>query len=226
MGTDANQNPGCLGSILRLFGVGTEAPPSVEPLPYRRRDDFLSPAELSFYRALSAAVGGQAHICPKVNLADIFFVVKPNENRSARGRISQKHVDFLLCDSQSMKPLAGIELDDSSHARADRQKRDALVDGVFAAAGLPLVRIPAAASYSPADLALKLATHVAGTAAPVSISTMTPTVDASSAGDAAPLCPKCGVSMVLRTASKGKQAGKQFYGCPNYPKCRETRPVG
>lgn len=226
MGTDANQNPGCLGSVLRLFGIGTEAPSPDTALPYRRRDDFLSAAELSFYRALSAAVGAQAHICPKVNLADIFFVVKPNENQGARGRISQKHVDFLLCDSQSMKPLAGIELDDSSHARADRQERDALVDGVFAAAALPLVRIPAAASYSPADLALKLATHLSGTAPAVSTATVAPTPGAAAPGGTDPICPKCGVPMVLRTAGKGEQAGRQFYGCPNYPKCRETRPVG
>ncbi|MDO8987670.1 MAG: DUF2726 domain-containing protein [Coriobacteriia bacterium] len=226
MGTDANQNPGCLGSVLRLFGIGTEAPPSDKSLPYRKRDDFLSPAELSFYRALSAAVGTQAHICPKVNLADIFFVVKPNENQGARGRISQKHVDFLICDAQSMKPLAGIELDDSSHSRADRQERDALVDGVFATAGLPLVRVPTAASYSPANLALKLATHLSGTAPVVPTPTMAPAVEAPSLGDTPPTCPKCGVPMLLRTASKGEQAGRQFYGCPSYPKCRETRPVG
>lgn len=225
MGTDANQNPGCLGSVLRLFGIGTEAPPSDKSLPYRKRDDFLSSAELSFYRALSVAVGAQAHICPKVNLADIFFVVKPNENQGARGRISQKHVDFLLCDSLSMKPLAGIELDDSSHARADRQERDALVDSVFAVAALPLVRIPAAASYSPADLASKLAIHLSATAPTISTTTP-PVVEASGSGDTSRTCPKCGVPMVLRTASKGEQAGRQFYGCPNYPKCRETRPAG
>ena len=189
MGTDANQNPGCLGSILRLFGIGTEAPASDKSLPYRKRDDFLSAAELSFYRALSAAVGTQAHICPKVNLADIFFVVKPNENQGARGRISQKHVDFLLCDSQSMKPLAGIELDDSSHARADRQDRDALVDAVFAAAGLPLLRIPAAASYSPADLALKVATHLSGTTAAEAAPPTAP-VEATAPGGAPPICAK------------------------------------
>ncbi len=226
MGTDANQNPGCLGSVLRLFGIGTEAAPSEESLPYRKRDDFLSAAELSFYRALSAAVGTQAHICPKVNLADIFFVARPNENQGARGRISQKHVDFLLCDSQSMKPLVGIELDDSSHARADRQERDAFVDGVFSAAGLPLVRISAAASYNPADLALKLATHLSRTSTPAPTPTVMPAAGTASLGDSPPTCVKCGVPMVLRTASKGEQAGRQFYGCPNYPKCRETRPVG
>lgn len=40
-----------------------------------------------------------------------------------------------------------------------------------------------------------------------------------------PQCPKCGVPMVLRTARRGDRAGSQFYGCPNYPHCRQTRPA-
>jgi predicted RNA-binding Zn-ribbon protein involved in translation (DUF1610 family) len=34
------------------------------------------------------------------------------------------------------------------------------------------------------------------------------------------ICPKCGSKLVLRTANKGENAGKQFYGCSNFPKCR------
>lgn len=34
------------------------------------------------------------------------------------------------------------------------------------------------------------------------------------------LCPKCGAIMVKRKAAKGPNAGKEFYGCSNYPKCR------
>ena len=34
-----------------------------------------------------------------------------------------------------------------------------------------------------------------------------------------PICPKCGRLLVLRTASKGPYAGKQFWGCSGYPKC-------
>lgn len=34
------------------------------------------------------------------------------------------------------------------------------------------------------------------------------------------LCPKCGAPMVLRKAAKGKNVGKEFYGCSRYPKCR------
>jgi len=36
------------------------------------------------------------------------------------------------------------------------------------------------------------------------------------------ICPRCGGQLVLRTASKGPNAGSQFYGCSNYPKCRFT----
>ena len=42
----------------------------------------------------------------------------------------------------------------------------------------------------------------------------------------APLCPKCGAPMVLRTAKRGERAGKQFYGCSMYPKCRGIVNVG
>ncbi|OQK15122.1 nuclease [Methyloprofundus sedimenti] len=43
--------------------------------------------------------------------------------------------------------------------------------------------------------------------------------------NAANTCPKCGEAMVLRTAKRGDNQGKQFWGCSGYPKCREVRPA-
>ncbi len=34
------------------------------------------------------------------------------------------------------------------------------------------------------------------------------------------LCPRCGSAMVLRTARKGANAGGQFWGCSQFPKCK------
>lgn len=34
------------------------------------------------------------------------------------------------------------------------------------------------------------------------------------------LCPRCGAPMVRRTAAKGVNAGKEFYGCSRFPRCR------
>jgi four helix bundle suffix protein len=41
----------------------------------------------------------------------------------------------------------------------------------------------------------------------------------------APHCPKCGQTMVLRTARQGPNAGSQFWGCSGYPNCRGTRKI-
>lgn len=40
-----------------------------------------------------------------------------------------------------------------------------------------------------------------------------------------PQCPKCGSSMVRRTAKQGPNAGKAFFGCSSYPKCRSILPA-
>ena len=38
-------------------------------------------------------------------------------------------------------------------------------------------------------------------------------------------CPKCGGSMILRTATRGRNAGNQFWGCSAYPKCKIVQSV-
>ena len=44
-------------------------------------------------------------------------------------------------------------------------------------------------------------------------------------GVKAPGCPKCGKPMRQRTARKGANAGKAFWGCSDYPKCTGTKPL-
>lgn len=38
-------------------------------------------------------------------------------------------------------------------------------------------------------------------------------------------CPICGGKLVVRTARRGVNIGRQFYGCSNYPKCKFTKPL-
>ena len=38
-----------------------------------------------------------------------------------------------------------------------------------------------------------------------------------------PICPRCGSTMVLRTAGRGDNKGKPFWGCREFPTCRGTR---
>lgn len=154
-------NQGCLGFLFNLFGIGGgNSGPAVdqtapEALPYRlRADALLTRTELAFYQVLRVAVGNAYTICAKVNLADI-FETRPF-SLVHQNKIDQKHVDFLLCDPASMRPVAGVELDDSSHQRADAQKRDQDKDAAFRAAGLPLIRIQVQQSYDPNQVRAKL----------------------------------------------------------------------
>lgn len=39
------------------------------------------------------------------------------------------------------------------------------------------------------------------------------------------VCPLCGAALVLRTVRKSTNAGKQFYGCSTFPKCRYTQNI-
>lgn len=86
-GETMTDNPGCLGFLARLFG---ERPKETGALPYRLRDDFLSAAELSFYRALATAVAGRAVVMTKVRLADLFFVPRSEGSAGFRNRIAQR----------------------------------------------------------------------------------------------------------------------------------------
>lgn len=68
----------------------------------------------------------------------------------------------------------------------------------------------------------------AATSAPIPTSTQTVTPEAEpqpAALPAAPLCPHCRKTMVVRVARTGANAGGNFWGCGDYPKCRGIRPI-
>jgi hypothetical protein len=232
MTDSSSTKPGCLTAFLRLFNLSKKESPQAaeaEPLPYRLRDDFLSASEISFYHVLSSVITAQMVVCPKVRLADIFFVARPNDNLPYFSRIAQRHVDFLVCESQSMRPLLGIELDDASHKLAARKTRDEFVNAVFDAAGLPLIHLPVQMSYNTREIAARAAPYLTDTSAEANSGIGDEPSQAS--GDpradttvSAPFCPKCRVPMVVRVARRGRYQGSRFYGCPNYPQCREVAP--
>jgi len=38
-------------------------------------------------------------------------------------------------------------------------------------------------------------------------------------------CPSCGSQLIVRVAKRGKNTGKEFIGCSNFPKCKFTKPM-
>jgi hypothetical protein len=127
---------------------GNEEKPAFE-----RRGPLVTEAELRFYRVLQAAVGGSWSVFAMVRLADLVKVREGIAGAQAwRNKTFGKHIDFVLCDNDSLQVCLAIELDDSSHARPDRQQRDAFVNESLASAGLPLLRVPVTQNYDKVEL--------------------------------------------------------------------------
>jgi hypothetical protein len=163
-------------SVFRLLGVnvgdalGGSASAREVALPYRRREFLLTRAEAGFYGVLREAVGGEYLIFAKVRLADLLYIPRGTEGRqSAMNRIQSKHIDFVLCTADGVKPCLAVELDDASHEEEERRSRDGFVEAALKAAGLPFLRVRAAGSYHVRELAQRItvAIKVTGSQTPL-----------------------------------------------------------
>ena len=117
---------------------------------YIARPTLASPAEARLLAVLRQSVPRHAAVSLKVRLADVVDVhpgVPKDQFFRYFSKLSQKHLDFVVYARDTGKILGAIELDDRSHQRADRRKRDEFVDEVMKAAGVPLLRIRASRDY-------------------------------------------------------------------------------
>jgi len=77
---------------------------------------------------------------------------------------------------------------------------------------LPLIHVPSTERYELSDLV-----HLFQLA--VMKVKEIETSNANGPSDSAPLCPQCGLMMVLRIHREGPRLGKRYYGCLNAPTC-------
>lgn len=140
-------------AILIAF-LGTYLKIKTAKFPYIKKEFLMSEAEKKFYFVLSEILGNDYLIFSKVRMADLLFLSKMSNSRyyHYQNKIQSKHVDFLICDKENIKPLLAIELDDSSHSKMDRILRDQLVDKIFENANFPIMHIPVSVSYDKESL--------------------------------------------------------------------------
>lgn len=234
-------NPGCFSLF---FGKkrSNENDISVDHYPadkqernykYYVNSRFLTPAEHSFYLVALKVLGDEYMLCPQVNMAAVFRVLNKDHYISAFHRISQKRVDFIVCDAVTMKIMFGIELDDSSHKRKNRMERDEFVEKVFESALLPLLRINVREAYSTNELRKKF-NEVLEIEDNSESSVIANNYSASQKQSVAPVpvleaelrpptqCPNCGSMFNIRVSTAGPNVGKKFYVCNRYPECKTS----
>lgn len=120
---------------------------------YYGTDSLVSKAELNLYRILNnISIELDCILFSKVRLADIVKVGKVENRQSYFNRIKSKHIDFVLCDKNSPKPLLCIELDDKSHNKSDRKARDKFVDDIIGIIGFKILHIKCSYSYNSQEM--------------------------------------------------------------------------
>jgi ssDNA-binding Zn-finger/Zn-ribbon topoisomerase 1 len=195
--------------------------------PYRKVKALFTPAERSFLGVLHQAVGNNATVFGKVRVADVVQTapgLRWSDRLRAFNRISAKHFDFLVCDSNNLSVLCAIELNDASHNSTGRHERDEFLKGVCEAAGVPLIQVPAKSAYVISEVRSLIPRHLVAKDTPEQTPSPAPTIEKSE--NNRKVCPNCSTVMVKRVAKNGKHAGKPFWACKAYPKCKTIEAIG
>lgn len=217
-----------------------------EDFPYQQKPQLFTAAERSFLGVLDQAVGDSYRIMGQVRVADVVEVKRladRSRRQKAQNKIQSKHFDFVLCKPNDLAVVAVIELDDRSHQRADRRKRDRFLERLCETVCLPLIRVPAKRAYSiPEVRELVIGTitpdalsespgqfeepSFADSEPPETSSSLTPTpAQQDDEKPKPPLCTRCWSPTVRRQFKSGPKQGQHFWGCSRFPKCRAVAPV-
>jgi hypothetical protein len=135
----------------RRHDEATTVPPPVA------RAGLLTPTEARFFRALEQALPAY-RVFPQVSMGALLRAQVPESSPlfwPAYKTFGLKIVDFVVCDSASLRPLLVVELDDPSHDA--KRAKDAQRDALLANAGLPVVRVDVREQLGPQALQARLA---------------------------------------------------------------------
>lgn len=119
---------------------------------YERKNYLLTQNELKFYKLLK-------NITDKYNLnlfsqVALYEIIK-SKNIKDFNKIKSKTIDFVITDINCKIKLC-IELDDPTHIKENRQKRDEFINSLFNELNIILIRIPVQGYYNLSELENKI----------------------------------------------------------------------
>jgi len=132
---------GIVAILLKAFSgkIG----PRKSALGYLKKERVMNTSEQALYINLQKTLGDNFIVLSKVRIEDFVEVRSKSKSEwwSLRGRIKSRHVDFLICDLITTKPLLAIELDGASHRNIGRIERDKFVNDVYNEINLEVVHV-------------------------------------------------------------------------------------
>jgi len=131
---------------------------------YKPRRYLITLNELKFYKVLiQVAEELNLVVFAQVSLYNILETQKQldytTKERFFR-KIASKSIDFVLADPNNCRIRLCIELDDSTHNRPDRIKRDEFINGLFKELEINLIRYPVYNTYYKESLKNKIQENI------------------------------------------------------------------
>lgn len=119
---------------------------------YAKKEYLLTQTELKFYKLLKQITDElNLVICPQVTLYEIVNI----KDYKGFSKIQSKSIDFVIAEP-NLKIKLCIELDDYTHKRSKRIKRDEFINKLFNDLGIKLIRIPVQNYYNLEELKQKI----------------------------------------------------------------------
>lgn len=119
---------------------------------YAKKDYLLTQTELKFYKLLKQITDKlNLVICPQVTLYEIVNI----KDYKGFSKIQSKSIDFVIAEP-NLKIKLCIELDDYTHKRGKRIKRDEFINKLFNDLEIKLIRVPVQNYYNLEELKNKI----------------------------------------------------------------------
>ncbi|ECP5540389.1 DUF2726 domain-containing protein [Salmonella enterica] len=106
---------------------------------------FMTQKERIFFKKLRESLDENYNVFAQVRLVDVVSVSESLKSDQKKRntlfrKISQWHCDYIVTNG-AFDVIVAIELDDKTHQRQDRIKRDNYFNEVFKQVGIPLIRV-------------------------------------------------------------------------------------
>jgi hypothetical protein len=131
-----------VGIAIIIYTYFFDRKPTPLGYQYRPKNAVMSPTEQKMFDMLLEILDPKYYVFAQMHFDTILDYKSLNGEKwfGAFRHINEKSVDFVICNKETMAPIVAIELDDPSHDREDRVRRDIIVNEIFETAQLPLRR--------------------------------------------------------------------------------------
>lgn len=193
---------------------------------YSKKLSVFNDAQRSIYNALQAALANEFYILTNINAADLLVAINENNlaKQVAQNNLVSNDFAFVVCDKTQLAALCVVDVGNAIEPK---------IKAACESASLPIVKVDYAAMYDSQLLRGKIFSALGLSDSNVSlidgsalnIVDEKPINNLTESGTNLTLCQACSAVMVKRKAKNGENAGKLFWICSTYPKCRGMREI-